>query len=58
MVRWRGGYAFFNNPAFVDEFARKNTMTITGPSNRPVSYALKGTTVALDALRQCQKEQG
>jgi hypothetical protein len=53
---WRGGYAFFNNPALVDEFAKKNSMTITGPSNQPVSYSLKGTTAALSALHDCRKK--
>jgi hypothetical protein len=53
---WRGGYAFFNNPALVDKFARKNLMTITGPSNQPVSYSLTGTTAALSALHECRKK--
>ena len=54
---WRGGFAFFNNPALLTEFARKNTMTITGPANQPVSYSLKGTSNALKSLDQCRKEQ-
>ena len=53
---WRGGYAFFNNPALVDEFGQKNSMTITGPSNQPVSYSLTGTTAALSALHECRKK--
>ena len=54
---WRGGFAFFNNPALFEEFAKKNTMTITGPSNKPVSYSLKGTSQALKALDECRKEK-
>ena len=54
---WRGGFAFFNNPALFEEFAKKNTMTITGPSNQPVSYSLKGTGKALKALDECRKEK-
>ena len=53
---WRGGYAFFNNPALVDEFAQKNKMTITGPSNQPVSYSLDGTSAALVALKKCRED--
>lgn len=54
---WRGGFAFFNNPALFAEFARKNTMTITGPANEPVSYSLKGTSNALKSLEKCREEQ-
>jgi hypothetical protein len=50
---WRGGYAFFNNPAFLDEFARRNEITITGPKDNPVSYSLAGTSKALSALKEC-----
>lgn len=53
---WRGGFAFFNNPALFAQFARKNTMTITGPANQPVSYSLKGTSNALKSLDKCRKE--
>ena len=55
---WRGGYAFFNNPAFLDEFARRNEITITGPKNQPVSYSLAGTSKALAALKECNDENG
>jgi hypothetical protein len=55
---WRGGYAFFNNPAFLDEFARRNDITITGPKDQPVSYSLAGTSKALAALKECNDENG
>ena len=53
---WRGGFAYFNNPALVEEFASKNTMTITGPSNQALRYSLKGTSAALSALQKCRKK--
>lgn len=55
---WRGGYAYFNNPALVDKLSAKNTMKIIGPSNKPVSYSLKGTSAALSALQKCRAENG
>lgn len=55
---WRGGYAYFNNPALVDTFAAKNKMKVTGPSNQPVSYSLKGSSAALAALKKCRVENG
>lgn len=54
---WRGGSAFFNNPAFVDQFAAKNEITITGPKNQPVTYSLAGSSNALNALAECQGAQ-
>jgi hypothetical protein len=52
----RGGYAFFNNPALVDVFGKKHTVTITGPTERSVSYSLSGTIAALQAIGECRKE--
>jgi hypothetical protein len=53
---WRGGYAFFNNPAFAEQFARKNNITITGPKNQPVSFSLKGSSNALKVLAECHSK--
>ena len=52
----RGGYAFFNNPALVDVFGKKHTVTITGPTEQSVSYSLSGTSAALKVIGECRKE--
>lgn len=53
-----GGYAFFDNPNFVDEFAKRNSLTVTGKkSGHSAEISLKGTTKALAAVRSCQTQQ-
>lgn len=52
-----GGYAFFNNPAFADAFARYETVQITGSKGASFSMALSGTHKAVTAVRQCQTAQ-
>ncbi len=52
-----GGYAFFNNPNFVTEFAGRNTVKISGERGQEAEVDLAGTKRAVDAVRACQKEQ-
>jgi hypothetical protein len=53
-----GGFAFFDNPAFIDEFAKRNSVTVIGKkSGHRVEIDLKGTTRALSAVRSCQDQQ-
>lgn len=52
-----GGYAFFDNPNFVDEFAKRDTLLVTGKnSGHSVEVDLTGTTKGLSAVRACQEE--
>lgn len=53
-----GGFAFFDNPNFVDEFAKRDRLIATGKkSGHSVEIDLKGTAKGLSAVRACQKEQ-
>lgn len=52
-----GGYAYFNNPAFADAFARYETVKITGSKGATFSMALTGTQKAVAAVRTCQAAQ-
>lgn len=52
-----GGYAFFDNPEFVKEFGKRNTVIVTGEAGRHVEVDLSGTKVAIDTILKCQDEQ-
>lgn len=52
-----GGYAFFDNPSFLDEFVKRQNVVISGDAGTKVTIDLSGTTKAVAALRACQKEQ-
>ena len=54
---WHGGYAFFNNPEFIDEIGAKSDITIEGSRRVPLSVSLKGTQHAIAELGRCQSEQ-
>jgi hypothetical protein len=53
----RGGYAFFNNPAFIKEFAKRNTVEITAKWGSAIEIGLKGTSNAIKAVLKCDSEQ-
>lgn len=53
----RGWYAFFDNPSFVDEFAKRNSVKISGENEVWFEIDLSGSRVAIDAVRTCQKNQ-
>lgn len=52
-----GGYAFFNNPEFVQTFARRYEVTIKGSSGASFTLDLKGTSRAIRAVLACQDAQ-
>lgn len=52
-----GGYAYFNNSAFADAFARYDTVAITGSKGAVFSMALTGTHKAVTAVQTCQTAQ-
>ncbi|KUJ79236.1 hypothetical protein [Ruegeria profundi] len=53
-----GRYAFFNNPAFADAFARYEQVKITGSKEATFSMVLTGTHRAVASVRECQSAQG
>lgn len=54
---WRGGYAFFNNPEFVQGISKRNTLVVSGEGDREATIDLTGTMNAVNAVLDCQKNQ-
>jgi len=52
-----GGYAFFDNPNFVSEFGKRNTVKVSGDRGRLVEINLAGSKKAIDAVLDCQSKQ-
>ena len=52
-----GGYAFFNNPAFVQKFARSQTVKIIGSQGNTFELDLTGTSNAVRGVLACQDAQ-
>ncbi|WP_133057643.1 hypothetical protein [Falsiruegeria litorea] len=52
-----GGYAFFDNPAFVDEFGKRSAVKVMGKGGQSIELNLKGSQKAVAAVRACQDEQ-
>ena len=52
-----GGYAFFDNPNFVTEFGKRQSVKVTGASGRLVEIDLTGSKRAIEAVLVCQEEQ-
>lgn len=53
-----GGLAFFDNPAFTDEFAKRDTVMVIGKvTGHQAEIDLTGTTKAIAAVRSCQEQQ-
>ncbi len=52
-----GGYAYFDNPAFVGEFGKRQSVTIIGESGTEVELDLSGSAKAIEAVLACQAEQ-
>jgi hypothetical protein len=48
---------FFDNPAFVQEFARRRTVRIIGSNGTEFELDLKGTSRAIRAVLACQDAQ-
>lgn len=51
-----GGYVFFNNPAFVQEFSRRQTVRVIGKSGAEFDLDLTGTSQAIRSVLACQDE--
>lgn len=50
-----GGYAFFNNPAFAEAFARRQNVVVSGSNGVEYQLDLTGTSRAATAVRDCQR---
>lgn len=55
---YSGGYILANNPAFIDDIAKKYTMTVFPKKEGAFVVDLKGTYKAIEAARKCNAEQG
>ncbi len=54
---WKGGFAFFNNPDFPTQLARRNSLEIIDPNGVRHTFGLSGTFRTLAQLEKCQSEQ-
>lgn len=52
-----GGYAFFDNPAFPNEFAKRRSVTVSRAGGPRYQLDLTGSSNAIQAVYQCQSEQ-
>jgi hypothetical protein len=52
-----GGYAFFDNPAFVEEFGKRQTVKIIGTRGAVFEMDLTGTKNAVAGVLACQAAQ-
>lgn len=52
-----GGYVFFNNPEFVQDFARRQTVKISGRGGATFEMDLTGTSRAIRGVLECQDAQ-
>ena len=52
-----GGYAFFNNPEFLDEFGKRMSVTVSGPNGTGIDIDLSGSKRAVAAVENCQSAQ-
>ena len=52
-----GGYALFDNPAFVDAFAKGNDVEVIGSGGAVFNMDLNGTSKAVNEIRACQAAQ-
>ncbi|OWU86241.1 hypothetical protein ATO6_05235 [Oceanicola sp. 22II-s10i] len=53
-----GADVYFDNPDFLFDLARKNTLTLHNESGGVMSIDLEGSFVALEAAIDCQDQQG
>jgi hypothetical protein len=52
-----GAFVWVNNPDFIYDLAKKNSLTISPAGRGPIVISLKGTDAAFIALRACQDAQ-
>jgi hypothetical protein len=53
----QGGIAYFNNLAFIDEFAKRSSVKVVGPKGGTAKVDLTGTSRAIAAVKECQSKQ-
>ena len=52
-----GGYAFFDNPEFATEFAKRTEVTVWGEREEKFVVDLAGSSKAIEAVLACQTAQ-
>jgi hypothetical protein len=52
-----GGYVFFDNPGFIAEFAKRNSVWVYPKGEAGVEIALTGTSAAIAEVQRCHAEQ-
>ena len=55
---YQGGYILANNPQFINDLAKKYTMTVFPDTTGTFVVDLKGTYKAMEMGRKCNAEQG
>lgn len=53
----RGGQAFFNNPAFTVELAKRRSLRVVGPEGGAFEVDLTGSARAIAEMERCQAAQ-
>lgn len=53
----RGGQAFFNNPAFTVEIAKRRSLRVVGPQGGEFEVDLAGSARAIAEMERCQAAQ-
>jgi hypothetical protein len=54
---FHGAWVPVNNPDFVYDLAKEETMKVIVEGNDPIEVSLAGTDAAFDAMRECQEAQ-
>lgn len=57
MEGYHGAWVPTNNPQFMEDLARKETLTVSVEGHAPITVSLDGTYVAIEAMRECQQAQ-
>jgi hypothetical protein len=52
-----GAYVFFDNPGFIDEFAKRNSVWVYPKGDAGVEIELKGTSAAIAEVQKCHSQQ-
>lgn len=53
----KGGYVFFDNPAFVEEFGKRYSVRVKVRGEDFAEFDLSGTSNAISGVLECQSEQ-
>lgn len=57
MDGYKGAHVWVNNPEFIYDLAKKETLIVTPAGRDPIVLSLAGTDAALKLLRKCQEAQ-